>query len=234
MGEVLMFKLDDIKAVRRMWLKVAGIPKARLGWTLADCKDVSSERMSDIKRWLGYVQDNDIILATGNKRCGKGLLLWGEPGHGKTTLALSIIQEIITTFPIESFKVEPGHSLIRPCYFATFNDIIDLKGSLIGGSAKEDKDILYQGMLGECEDDAYNIRILIVDDLGKEHSSLSGWQSSLFHHLLRTRFNNGLPTIVTTNIKLENWASEYGDATESFANEAFYYMPIAMTEDLRK
>jgi len=51
---------------------------------------------------------------------------------------------------------------------------------------------------------------------------------------LRTRFNHGLPTIVTTNIKLENWAASYGDATESFANEAFYYLPMVATEDLRK
>jgi DNA replication protein DnaC len=229
-----MFKLEDIKLIRRMWLKVAGIPKARIGWTLNDCTEVSNSRMEDIKRWLSYVKDEKVILATGSRSCGKGLLLWGEPGHGKTTLALSIIQEIMTTLPINVFKVEDGHSLIRPCYFATFNDIIDLKGDLIAGNAKENKELLYKGMLGECEDDAYNIRVLIVDDLGKEHSSLSGWQSNLFHHLLRTRFNKGLPTIVTTNIKLENWASSYGDATESFANEAFVYLPISMTEDLRK
>jgi hypothetical protein len=53
--------------------------------------------------------------------------------------------------------------------------------------------------------------------------------------VLRTRFNKGLPTIVTTNIKLEDWAALYGDATESFANEAFVYIPIASSSgDLRK
>ena len=229
-----MFDIAQVKAVRRMWLKVAGIPKARQGWLLKDCTEVDASRMVDINRWMGWVKDGHIIRATGNKVCGRGVLLWGEPGHGKTTLSLAIIQEMITTFPISAFKVEDGHTLIRPCYFSTFNDILSLKGSIIGGEASESDKALYNGMLGTCEDDAYNIRVLIVDDLGKEHSSLSGWQSSEFHHLLRTRFNNGLPTIVTTNIKLEHWASTYGDATESFANEAFYYMPIAMTEDLRK
>ena len=228
-----MFKLEDVKPVRRMWLKVAGIPKARQGWRLEDCTEVNSQRLSDIQRWVDYVKSGEIIRNVGSTRCGKGLLLWGEPGHGKTTLAVSIIQEMMLTFPLEPFKVEPGRSLIRPCYFSTFNDILSLKGSIIGGVATEDDKALYDGMLGTCEDDAYNIRVLIVDDLGKEHSSLSGWQSSEFHHLLRTRFNNGLPTIVTTNIKLEHWASTYGDATESFANEAFIYLPIAM-QDLRK
>lgn len=229
-----MFNITTVKPVRRMWLKVAGIPKARQGWRLEDCTEVSKQRMEDVYRWLNMVKDEEVIRATGNRRCGKGLLLWGEPGHGKTTLAVSIIQEIILTFPLNVFQVEEGRTLIRPCYFSTFNDILNLKGSIIGNNASEDDKALYDGMLGTCEDDAYNIRVLIVDDLGKEHSSLSGWQSSEFHHLLRTRFNNGLPTIVTTNIKLEHWSSVYGDATESFANEAFYYLPIAMTEDLRK
>lgn len=229
-----MFKLEDVKPVRRMWLKVAGVPRARQGWSLSDCNEVSEERMQDVQRWLGYVKDGEIIRANGNKRCGKGLLLFGLPGHGKTTLAVSLIQEMITTFPADVFKIDEGRTLIRPCYFATFNDVIDLKGRIIGEEASEDDKTLFQGMLGECTDDAYNIRVLIIDDLGKEHSTLSGWQSSLFHHVLRTRFNNGLPTIVTTNIKLDKWASVYGDATESFANEAFYYLPIAMSEDLRK
>lgn len=228
-----MFDINTVKAVRRMWLKVAGIPKARQGWVLDDCTEVDPTRLEDINRWLGYVKNEEIIRATGSKRCGRGLLLWGEPGHGKTTLSVSIIQEIMTKFPINIFKVEEGHILVRPCYFATFNDVLDLKGKIIGNEASEDDITLFKGMLGECENDAYNIRILIIDDLGKEHSGLTGWQSSLFHHVLRTRFNNGLPTIVTTNIKLDKWASVYGDATESFAQEAFYYLPIATT-DLRK
>jgi len=229
-----MFEVNDLKPVRKIWVRVANIPEARLGWTLDDCTEVDPKKMERIRQWIDYVKSGDVIRASGNKRCGKGLLLWGEPGHGKTTLSVSLIQEIMTTFPIEPFKVDSGKVLNRPCYFATFNDILALKGLTIEGVATDDQETLFQGMLGECKNDAYNIRVLIIDDLGKEHTSLSGWQSSMLHHILRTRFNHGLPTIVTTNIKLENWASEYGDATESFANEAFYYLPIAATEDLRK
>lgn len=233
-----MYNLKDISTVRRMWITMANIPEARRGWLLDDCSDVDGGTLSRIRAWIKSVNDGQIIRAAGSKVCGKGILLWGEPGHGKTTLALSIIQDVMTTFKLEPFNVEDGRVLLRPCYFATFNDILDLKGKSMDHEMTDEESLIYQGILGECQNDAYNIRILIIDDLGKEHtggpaSGPTAWRSSLFHHILRTRFNHGLPTIVTTNIKLESWDSNFGDATQSFANEAFYYLPIETT-DLRK
>lgn len=223
-----------------MWVTMANIPGARRGWVLNDCTEVPEDDMTRVRTWIKAVSDGKVIRAVGSKQCGKGLLLWGEPGHGKTTLALAIIQEIMTTFKLEPFAIEPKHVLLRPAYFATFNDILDLKGKQMDNSLTDDELLVYQGITGECPNDAYNIRVLIIDDLGKEHTSANGagsgpmaWRSSQFHHILRTRFNNGLPTIVTTNIKLEKWSASFGDATESFANEAFYYLPIE-TSDLRK
>jgi DNA replication protein DnaC len=229
-----MFNPKELKVRRRSWLQIASVPDARIGWTLDDCTDTEVSDIEKIRRWVKSVEDGKIIRAVGSKACGRGLLLCGQPGRGKTTLALAIIQEMITKFPLESFSPSENKVLIRPCYFATFNDIIDLKGELMDDFTPEAEN-LYNGMLGECKDDAYNIRVLIIDDLGKEHASLSGWQKNLLHHVLRTRFNNGLPTIVTTNIELKNWAGLYGDATESFANEAFSYLPITAAKgDLRR
>jgi DNA replication protein DnaC len=229
-----MFNPKELKVRRRSWLQIASVPDARIGWTLDDCTDTEISDIEKIRRWVKSVEDGKIIRSVGSKACGRGLLLCGQPGRGKTTLALAIIQEMITKFPLESFSPSENKVLIRPCYFATFNDIIDLKGELMDDFTPEAEN-LYNGMLGECKDDAYNIRVLIIDDLGKEHASLSGWQKNLLHHVLRTRFNNGLPTIVTTNIELKNWAGLYGDATESFANEAFSYLPITAAKgDLRR
>jgi DNA replication protein DnaC len=229
-----MFKLSELKIRRRSWVQMANVPAARLGWTLDDCTNVNEEEMDVVNKYIEAVRQGKVIRANGKSTCGKGLLFWGTPGHGKTTLALSIIQEVMTTFPLEAFDVADGKTLIRPCYFTTFNGVLDLKGSMMDGPT-DDEEVIYQGILGECLNDAYNIRLLIIDDVGKEHASLSGWQKNMLHHVLRTRFNNGLPTIVTTNIKLKDWAGLYGDATESFANEAFVYVPInSVKGDLRK
>ena len=230
-----MFKSSDIKTRRQSWLKLAHIPPHLVGWELEDCKAITTADMEDVRLWIKSLKDKEIIRVQGGRLCGQGLMFYGTPGQGKTTLALAVIQEIVRTFSLDELDVKENNSLVRPCFFTTYNEILNIKGAMINGSATDDQDVIYNGMLGLCEQDSFNIRVLIIDDIGKEHASLSGWQRNLLHEVLRTRFNKGLPTIVTTNIKLEDWAALYGDATESFANEAFVYIPIASSSgDLRK
>ena len=227
-----MFELAKLPVRRRTWVQTAAIPKARLGWTLGDCTDAPEAALKPVRGWLKLALEGEYILKAGGAKCGRGILFYGEPGRGKTTLALAVIQEILTTFPIEAFVPQEGKVIVRPCYFSTFNGILDLKGKLMD-SPTEAEETLYAGILGECRDDAYNIRVLIIDDIGKEHTSLSGWQSNMLHHILRTRFNNGLPTIVTSNIEKQDWAVSYGEATGSFIKEAFVYVPVDGAKDLR-
>lgn len=229
-----MYKLTDLQLVRKSWVKVAGIPSARVGYLLSDCTDLTQSDIDTVKMWLRVVKAGAVIKALGKKSCGLGMLIYGKPGIGKTTLSLAIIQELLTKLPLESFAPTDGKILLRPCYFATYNDVLDLKGRTMSDDPTEEDTLLWDGVLGEAKDDAYNIRVLVIDDVGKEHASLSGWQKNQLHHVLRTRFNNGLPTIVTTNIARENWDGLYGDATASFAKEAFTYLPIDPTRgDLR-
>ena len=227
-----MFDVDSLKIRRKAWLQAANIPKNRRGWELIDCKDVDPANMRAIKAWVDLVKDGKIIRSD-NKKCGYGLLFQGSPGHGKTTLGLAIIQELIKELSLDAFSVDAGSTLIKPCYFTTFNDLLDLKGQTMENPTEESIRLL-DGMLGNCETDAYNIRVLIIDDVGNEHETQSQWQKNMLHHVLRSRFNAGLPTIVTTNIPLENWRGRYGDATTSFASEAFAYLRIDSTKgDLR-
>ena len=227
-----MFDVNELKIRRKAWLQAANIPKNRRGWELSDCNDVDPQTMKAIKAWVDLVKDKKIIRSDG-KKCGYGLLFSGSPGHGKTTLGLAILQDFIKNLPLEVFSVEESSTLIKPCYFTTFNDLLDLKGQTMDNPTEESVRLL-DGILGNCETDAYNIRVLIIDDVGNEHETQSQWQKNMLHHVLRSRFNSGLPTIVTTNIPLENWYGRYGDATASFASEAFAYLRIDSTKgDLR-
>jgi DNA replication protein DnaC len=82
--------------------------------------------------------------------------------------------------------------------------------------------------------EANKVRLLVVDDLGKEYKST--WSEGTFDHLLRERFDAGLPTIVTTNVPLKDWGTAYSPAMASFAHDAFYPVPLVYggTGDRRK
>lgn len=226
-----MYKLDDQKARRKLWVQSSNIPKAKLGWTLDDCVDSNPDDIDQIRGWVSVFDQGALVRAAGNRYCGKGLLLAGKPGRGKSTVAAATIQDIMRLSPPSAFDVEDALTLVRPCYFLTFNDVINLQGRMMD-SPTDWEEVLYYGILGEAHD-SYNIRVLVIDDVGKEHASLSGWQGSVLHHVLRTRFNVGLPTIVTTNIFIDDWDSLYGNATASFAKEAFMYLSMDTRGDLR-
>lgn len=227
-----MYVLEDQKVRRRTWIQASSIPKARIGWTMKDCIDFNPSDIADIQKWIVRLEKGEVIRASGNTFCGRGLLLAGKPGRGKSTVAAAVIQTLMLTADPKAFDTKEHEVLVRPCYFMTFNDIIALQGRMMD-SPTDWEEVLYYGVLGEAHD-PYNIRVLVIDDVGREHSSLSGWQKNVLHHVLRTRFNRGLPTIVTTNIMLEDWAGLYGDATASFAKEAFVYFPMDKSQgDLR-
>jgi DNA replication protein DnaC len=228
-----MYKPNDLPARRRTWVKIASIPPAKLGWTLEDCVDVSTDVMTAVSKWLSAVTSGKVIRAEGKQTCGLGLMLYGLPGRGKTTMGNALLQEVLRTAAPEILGMEPGKTVSRPCYFITYNALLDLKGATMEDHDNDDE-LLYNGILGEAYDDAYNVRVLVLDDVGKEHASASGWQKNMLHHVLRTRFNNGLPTIVTTNIKMDDWEAHYGSATQSFVHEAFIYVNMDSSSDLRK
>lgn len=227
-----MYTVNDLPIRRRTWAKISAIPMAKLGWELSDCKHVEQKVVNALSTWLKHVYAGSVIRAEGKPTCGLGLLVSGAPGRGKTTLACVSAQEILRNISPEAIGLLPQHTLVRPVYFTTFNSLLDLKGSLMGEHDRDD-DLLYNGILGESHDDAYNIRVLVLDDVGKEHASLSGWQRNMLHHVLRTRFNNGLPTIITTNLAPDDWEVLYGSATASFINEAFAHVSLLSTQDLR-
>jgi hypothetical protein len=216
-----MYKPEELPIRRRTWLQLAGIPNQYIGWSLDDCQDAPKTGLKRIRDWIELVSMGDIIRASGKASSGRGLVITGEPGHGKTTAIVAAIQQMLCTFSMENFSSNTGDVLVRPVYFITFAELLNLKGRTMDDDQNPEDNQLFAGLLGDAKDDSYNVRILVIDDLGKEHMSASGWQKNMFHHVLRTRHSKGLPTIVTTNYGLSTWESIYGSSTASFAKEAF-------------
>lgn len=226
-----MFKLEDLKIRRNTWIRSAGIPKHLLGWELSDCVAIQPDDMRDVRSWLSNVSNGKVINAIGERSCGQGLGFFGAPGQGKTTFAVAILQEALRTFPLLVFPLND----VRPCYFITYASLLDLKGEMMEDSVEESRVMLYDGIMGQCKDEHRNVKILVLDDVGREHTSGSGWNKNMLHHVLRSRFNAGLPTIVTSNIPLDHWPQWYGEATGSFAYEAFINIDLESAKgDLRR
>jgi DNA replication protein DnaC len=226
-----MFELNKLKLRRNTWIRSAGIPKHLIGWDLEDCVAVELDVMEDVNQWLTNIKDGKIINAIGSRDCGQGMAFFGQPGQGKTTLSAAIIQEAMRTFPLDVFPLND----IRPCYFITYASLLDLKGEMMDETTEEAREMLFEGIMGQSKDDHRNVKLLVLDDVGREHNSGSGWNKNMLHHVLRSRFNAGLPTIVTSNIPLENWPQWYGEATGSFAHEAFINIDLESAKgDLRK
>ena len=215
-----MYDLSKERPSIRRHLLHAGLPARTLGMEFSDL-DPSFE-VDQVKAWVSLVQSGEVIRAVGKPSCGVGLLLAGKPGHGKTTMASVAIQELIRTTPKEVF----GELVSQPLRLAAFMDYPKLlrlqktQWAEDDESSKQEIDAIY----GDLYKD--NVQVFVLDDLGKEYRTASGWAENQFDALLRSRFNAGLPTIVTTNTPLQKWGSVYGEPMGSFAYEAFIPLVI--------
>lgn len=117
------------------------------------------------------------FVYTFNPEEGKGLTFVGNPGVGKTHLAVAILKEIY------------NYKRIRGVFFDTKDLIYTIK--FLMDEKKDFKLINY----------IINLPLVVLDDLGSER--LSDWQRELLSYIITQRYNNMKSTIITTNYKLE-------------------------------
>ena len=108
------------------------------------------------------------------------LLFTGAYGCGKTHLAAAIANQ----------RIESDQSAI----FVVVPDLLDHLRSTFGPSSEASYDDLF--------DEVRNTRVLILDDLGVQ--GITPWAQEKMFQLLNHRYNRRLPTVLTTNQRLED------------------------------
>lgn len=152
---------ERVKEMRRV-----GFPEAEMrDWTFAN-DDLTNEK---ITRAAQRYADNFSEL----RKSGKGLLLYGNTGTGKTYAACEIANAL----------VDKGYPVLVTNFARVLNTLQDT-------FAKQ-----------EYIDGMNAFQLLVLDDLGIERDT--AFSREQVYNIIDSRYRSGLPMIITTNLSIE-------------------------------
>lgn len=123
---------------------------------------------------------------TGNIDKGRGLLLRGPVGTMKTSMAVAVLMK----------HLQSG----KRGRFITMASLLDTIFSLKALSVYD---------WAKFENDLRTIPILLIDDLGSEHTE--GWVKTKVDAIISERYNNCLPVLITTNLSMSEMQESYAE-----------------------
>lgn len=139
-------------------------------WTFENDDGADPETMKIARN---YIKNFDKL-----KKAGKGLLLWGDKGTGKTYTACCIANTLLDNY----------QSVLLTSFSRVVNELMGM----------------YDGKQRYI-DELCSYDLLIIDDLGVERET--GFMREQVFNIIDTRYRTGLPIIVTTNLTLTEISS---------------------------
>lgn len=115
------------------------------------------------------------------------LLLWGEPGRGKTTLAAGVASELVERREAVLFRPMPD--LLQ-----------EIKATYNPANPNDETELI--ALLK-------SVPWLFLDDIGAEQPT--GWEGERLYQILNHRHNEHLSTVLTSNLGPEKLAIHLGD-----------------------
>lgn len=120
----------------------------------------------------------------------KGLFMFGKTGLGKTHLSLAIANVVLNK----------GYDV----YYGSIQSIMDkLEGEHFGRLPREDS----------IKEDILTCDLLIIDDLGTEF--VTQFTTAELYNIINSRILSSLPTIISTNLEVEQIAEKYSQRVAS-------------------
>ncbi len=117
---------------------------------------------------------------------GESLMLWGEPGNGKTHLAAAIVNELSKKGYIVVFQSVP--------------ELLQRIRSTFNSENKENETQIMRALL-ECD-------LLILDDIGAEKTT--EWVEEKLFNIIDGRYRKELPTLYTSNLEPKELKHQVG------------------------
>lgn len=117
---------------------------------------------------------------------GESLMLWGEPGNGKTHLAAAIVNELSKKGYIVVFQSVP--------------ELLQRIRSTFNSENKENETQIMRALL-ECD-------LLILDDIGAEKTT--EWVEEKLFNIIDGRYRKELPTLYTSNLEPKELKKQVG------------------------
>lgn len=188
-------RLEQIAGYRN-----TGYPDKELQKCRFDHDDNKSKKASDMCR--NYAKRFDEF-----REAGKGLILFGGVGTGKTYLASCIANELI----------DNG----IPCLVTNFARIINTLQGMYEGKQK------YLDSMNEFD-------LLVIDDLGIERNT--EYVNELVYNIIDARYRSGKPMIITTNLKYSDlYHTEDTSKARIYSRIIEMCLPVLVSgEDRRK